>query len=552
MDIKTAITKSFTEAIEAAFPGVGGVVEVTQSQHGDYQCNSAMKLVKELKQNPRAIAEAIVEKFSSQMVESVDIAGPGFINVTLKQEAIEDAAQGMLDDPRLGVEKVEKPLKVVCEFSSPNTAKEMHVGHLRSTIIGETLSRLLEFLGHDVLRLNHVGDWGTQFGMLIAYIDEEGLSYDADLSDLMAWYKASKLRFDAEPAFKKRAQQRVVDLQGGDPDALAAWKKICEISRKAYQEIYDLLDVHLEERGESSYNAHLPEIVRELEEKGLVLVSEGAKCIFLEGFHNREGEPLPLMIQKSDGGYGYATTDMAAIKQRIFSEKADWLIYVIDAGQHTHMQQVFKAAEKAGWLGHVRADHVAFGLVLGSDGKKFRTRSGETEKLVDLLTEAVVRARKLAPDDEVAKVVGLGAVKYADLSCQRTGDYQFSYDRMLQFEGNTAAFLLYAYVRVAGIKRKVGVTSVEGKVELSHPTERALGLHLARFPEALHSTARDLMPHRLCEYLFKLAELFHAFFRDCRVEGSDQQESRLVLCEIVARVLKQGLAILGLKTVDRM
>lgn len=575
----------FRKAMLAAFPQLAEngdelsieLVQSTQDHFGHYQCNSAMKLAKILQSNPRRIAEEIVKhvKISNgdQIIQKIEIAGPGFINIFIENSYIAKAAQRVLDEPHLGIELPTKKQRVIIDFSSPNAAKEMHVGHLRSTIIGDSLARLFEFLGHDVLRLNHIGDWGTSFGMLIAYMREVAPQVlkgeqDTDLTHLVQWYKDSKKRFDADPVFKRKAQQEVVELQGGDKESLHAWKIICEISRRAYQEIYDLLDVKLIERGESFYNLMLPVVVAELESKGLIEISDGAKCIFLEGFQNREGEPLPLMIQKSDGGYNYDTTDIAALRHRIQDEKGNRLIYVVDAGQSTHFQMIFKAAELAGYLDpkKVRVEHVPFGLVLGPDGKKFRTRAGETERLIDLLYAAEDEAAKIllekAPDmneedrNAISKALGIGAIKYADLACNRTGDYVFSYDRMLKFEGNTAAFLMYAYVRVAGIKRKVqaDMDSVlkTSKINLDHPSEIALGLHVIRFEEALDQVAEELLPNRLTDYLYGLAEKFNAFFRDCRVEGTPQQNSRLLLCEAVARTMKQGLEILGVKTVERM
>ncbi len=578
-NILQTLTENFSEAAVRAFPQIPQhelAIEITpstQPQFGDYQCNSAMKLAKLAKLNPRQVAEALLKELISPIIASTEIAGPGFINIRIKPEVLAIMANEMLHADRLAIELPASPDKVIIDFSSPNTAKEMHVGHLRSTIIGDALARLLEFKGHHVLRLNHVGDWGTAFGMLIAHIKEQApqvlqTSEGATLTDLVRWYKESKHRFDNDPAFKKTAQQEVVLLQGGDKETLKGWKVICEISRKAYQEVYDLLGIKITERGESFYNPMLPMIVAELENKGMVTVSDGAKCIFLDGFQNREGMSLPLMVQKSDGGYNYDTTDMAAIYQRLFEEKGNRLIYVTDAGQATHFQMIFKAAEKAGWLdpNKVKAEHVPFGLVLGADGKKFRTRSGDTEKLMDLLDTAVEQAKKIldernpdmseAEKQALAKTLGIGSVKYADLSCNRVGDYTFSYDRMLKFEGNTAPYLLYSYVRVQGIKRKVGQdvqqVAKTAAIAISHPSEIALALHLVRFSEALDQVAKDLLPNRLAEYLYSLAEKFNAFFRDCRVEGSAEQNSRLLLCELTAQVLKQGLHLLGLNTTERM
>lgn len=552
------------------------LTQATQESFGHYQCNGAMKLAKLLQKNSREIATILLEKMKEKAAEvgilfsKMEVAGAGFINLSLDPSFLSREVQKMTQDSRLGIPLSKQRQRILIDFSSPNVAKEMHVGHLRSTIIGDALARLFEFLGHDVKRINHIGDWGTAFGMLIAHLQEKAPALlkgeeQTDLLSLERWYKESKKRFDEDAQFKRTAQLQVVALQQGDPASLEAWRLICNISKKAYQEIYDLLDVRLVDRGESFYNPMLAQIVADLESKGLVAISDGAKCIFLEGFTNREGEPLPLMVQKSDGGYNYDTTDMAAIYHRIQIEKGDRLIYVTDAGQSQHFQMIFKAAEKAEYLdlNRVKVDHVPFGLVLGADGKKFRTRSGETEKLIDLLNTAVDKARAIIEErspqmeeeekQHLAKALGIGAIKYADLSCHRMSDYQFSYEKMLRFEGNTAAFLMYAYVRVEGIKRKVGSKEInDGKISLEHPTEITLGLHLLRFEEVLDSITKELLPNRLTDYLYHLAEKFHAFFRDCRVEGSEQQQSRLLLCEIVARTMKQGLYLLGVEVVERM
>jgi len=560
------LQREANRAVERAF-GMTEEAEIAPCPEafGHYQCNSAPRLAKVLKTNPRAVAEKIVGALELKgACSKVEIAGPGFINFTLAPEFLSKELQKQFSDPLLGMPRHKKQ-KIVVDFSSPNVAKELHVGHIRSTIIGDCLCRLFEFLGSDVLRLNHVGDWGTQFGMLIAYMKEFAPEKkDVGLDSLMNWYRAAKKCFDADPDFQKRAQGEVVKLQSGDPEALKAWKLICEVSRKGFQEIYDLLGVKIIERGESFYNPMLPSVVKELEEKGLITVSNGAKCLFLEGFKNREGEMLPLMVQKSDGGFNYDTTDMAAIRQRIFEEKADRIIYVTDNGQALHFQMIFAAAEKAGWLDRkkVQVDHVGFGLVLGLDGKKFKTRSGDTEKLIDLLTEAIDQARAVLqekmPDassaelGSLAKIIGIDAVKYSDLSTHRTKDYTFSYEKMLRFEGNTAVFLLYAYVRINGIKRKVGAEIDVEQLNIQHSAEVALALHIRRFGEILESVVRDLFPNRLAEYLYELSDKFNAFYRDCRIEGTPEQASRLVLSELTAKVLKQGLEILGLETVERM
>jgi arginyl-tRNA synthetase len=381
---------------------VADVERSTQPQFGHYQCNHALKLSKELKQSPRQIAEQLLSLLDLKtekgevMISKAELAGPGFINLTVDTGFLSSEIDAILRDSRLGVPPLKRCQRVIVEFSSPNVAKELHVGHLRSTIIGDALARLFEFLGHDVIRLNHVGDWGTQFGMLIAYLQEEEPGVltgekQTDLSSLMQWYRASKKRFDADEAFKKRAQAQVVKLQGGDLASLHAWKIICDISFTSYQEIYDLLDIKITKRGESFYNPYLPGLVEDLTRKGLITLSDGAKCLFLEGFMARDGTPLPMIVQKSDGGYNYDTTDMAAMRHRIEEEKADRIVIVTDAGQILHFQMLAKASEKAGYLDpqKVRFDHVPFGVVLGMDGKKFKTRSGETEKLIDLLLEAV-------------------------------------------------------------------------------------------------------------------------------------------------------------------
>ena len=570
-NLLTLIQDHFKKRIAHLFPEIEPIADVTQSRHpqfGHYQCNAAMKIAKQLKQNPREIAKQIVDRWThGPMVEKLEVAGPGFINLTLSTEFLSEELQAVAQDSRLGAFDLEEKKKVIVEFSSPNVAKELHVGHLRSTIIGESLARLFEFLGYEVLRLNHIGDWGTQFGMLITYLKEHHRGVlsgeeEATLSSLMEWYRASKKGFDSNPDFKKRAQLQVVSLQRGEQEALKAWEKICAISRKGFSEIYSFLDVSLQERGESFYNPMLGKIIEEYENQGIVTLSEGAKCVFLEG------HDIPMILQKSDGGFNYSTTDAAALAHRIRVEKADRILYVVDAGQQLHFQMLFKASEKAGILDpqKTQVEHVPFGVVLGVDGKKFKTRSGETEKLIDLLKEAVRRAQELLrsrnPDlDEeelsaLAHVLGVDAVKYADLSCHRLKDYVFSYDKMLNFEGNTAAYLLYSFVRIQGIKRKcqkdVEALFQKGAIQLSHPAEISLGLKLRQFGEALAQMELELLPNRLTDYLYELAETFHLFFQECRVIGSQEEEARLALSELTGRILQKGLFILGLKTIPRM
>jgi arginyl-tRNA synthetase len=572
-NILTVLHEMADKAITATFGEVDAPSEITpcKEEHlGHYQCNNALKLAKLIKKNPREVATQLIEHFKQQqeglqIIERLDIAGPGFINITLSAAFLAQKTQAILTDERVGVPLPAKRQKIIVEFSSPNIAKELHVGHIRSTIIGDALARLFEFLGHNVIRLNHIGDWGTQFGMLITYMQEHARSVlagerETDLPELLSWYKASKKCFDDDPEFKKRSQLRVVALQSGDAQTLSAWKMICAISRRAFQEIYDLLDVKLIERGESFYNPYLKKVTEDLESKKLLEISDGAKCVFLEGFQ------IPMIVQKSDGGYNYDTTDLAAMWHRAQVEKADRIIIVTDAGQSLHFAMLFKVAEQVGYIdpNKTQINHVPFGVVLGADGKKFKTRSGETEKLIDLLLEAVREAqiimKERLPDlsDEelhhLSRILGIDAVKYADLSCHRLKDYVFSYERMLKFEGNTAAFLLYAYVRIQGIKRRVGkqIETITAPLILEHESEIALALHLCQFGETLESVARDLLPNRLTDYLYTLAEKFNLFFRDCRVEGTPQEESRLLLCQATSRILEKGLHILGLQTVDRM
>lgn len=544
-------------------------------EFGHYQCNNALSLGKALKKNPREIAQKMAEQIKKEapFLEKVEVAGPGFINMTFSKSFLIERLKQLLEDPKLLFPTAIKKERIIVEFSSPNIAKELHVGHLRSTIIGDSLARLFTFMGHDVLRLNHVGDWGTQFGMLISFLKEnhpEALleNSKADLSALMHWYREAKKCFDEDINFQEKARRQVVELQRGEKTALTAWKCICAISQKGFQEIYDLLGVKITERGESFYNAALPGIVELFEKKNLVTISSGAKCIFLEGFKNPEGDPLPFIIQKSDGGYLYATTDLAALKQRLDEEKADRIIMVVDSGQSLHFSMLLAAAIKAGFFDpkEKRVEHVGFGVVLGEDGKKFKTRSGKTEKLIDLITESVVKARAILetkavdfPEEEkeeLARKLGIGSIKYADLANHRLRDYVFSYERMLKFEGNTAAFLLYSNVRMKGIIKKSAYNPEElidkVAISLELPAEEELGLHLLKWADTLFSVAEDLLPSRLAEYLHTLAELFNAFFRDCPVIGSSEEKSRILLCEAASRVLKEGLTILGLETVERM
>ncbi len=576
--LKQQIRTIFEVALHQAFPQLAySSIEIQSSQikEVDYQCNSAMKLAKMAGLPPRDFAHVWCENIkASLLIRSLEVSGPGFINIYLDNQVLAQRLLLMYRSDRFNVPLTYQSHKIIVEFSSPNTAKQMHVGHLRSTIIGDCLARTFEFLGASVLRLNHVGDWGTAFGMLIAFLKLEHAAVlkgdsEANLTQLAAWYKEAKKRFDVDESFKKQSQREVVALQSGDAASLKAWQLICQISRENYQEIYDLLDVKLIERGESFYNPFLAEVLKELEEKGLVEVSDGAKCIFLEGFKNREGELLPMIIQKSDGGYNYSSTDMAAMRHRIAIEGAERIIILTDAGQALHFAMLFRAAEKAGYVDlllkeqPVRLDHVPFGLVLGDDGRKIKTRAGDTEPLINLIYTAIEEAAKIinarnhdlttSEKKTLAKILGINAIKYADLVGQRTHDYKFSYERMLRFEGNTAAFLMYAYVRIASIKRKVGDKDLtDASIVLTHPSEHQLALSLAQFDEVILTLAEDLFPHRLCEYLYELAEKFNVFFRDCRVEGTQEESSRLLLCDLTSQILKQGMHLLGLDVVEKM
>ncbi|MBD2745058.1 arginine--tRNA ligase [Coleofasciculus sp. FACHB-1120] len=574
----------FEQALVAAFgsdyAGVDPMLVLASNpKFGDYQSNVAMSLTKKLGQPPRAIAQKIIEYIDvTDFCQPPEIAGPGFINFTLKPEYLEAQLGAIQADSRLGVSKAKNAQRVVVDFSSPNIAKEMHVGHLRSTIIGDCIARTLEFRSHDVLRLNHVGDWGTQFGMLIAYLREvcpEALTTAnaIDLGDLVAFYRKAKQRFDEDEKFQETVRQEVVKLQAGDEESRRAWQLLCEQSRREFQIIYDRLDVHLTERGESFYNPLLAGVVEDLAQSGLLVEDNGAKCVFLEGFTNKEGEPLPMIVQKSGGGYNYATTDLAALRYRIEQDRADRIIYVTDAGQANHFTQVFQVARRAGWIpDNLELVHVPFGLVQRDDGKKLKTRSGETVRLRDLLDEAITSARedleaRLKEEGReeteefiahVAEVVGISCVKYADLSQNRNSNYIFNSKKMVAREGNTATYLLYAYVRIQGISRKgdidFGQLGMNAKILLQEETELVLAKHLLQLSEVLSDVEQDLLPNRLCQYLFELSQKFNQFYDQCQVLKAEEpvRTSRLVLCDFTARTLKLGLSLLGISVLERM
>jgi len=553
------------------------LVAASNPKFGDYQSNLPLSLAKTLGKPPRKIAEEIVQNLDLEELCEVTIAGAGFINFTLKPIFLEAQLQKIYGDDRLGIAPVEQPQRIVIDFSSPNIAKEMHVGHLRSTIIGDSIARILEFQGHTVIRLNHVGDWGTQFGMLIAYLQEVYpdalVTKDAlDLGDLVAFYRQAKQRFDNDLEFQEKSRQEVVKLQSGTEATRQAWQLLCQQSRREFQVIYNLLDVELTERGESFYNPFLAAVVEDLTALGLLEEDAGAKCVFLEGFTNKAGERLPLIIQKTGGGYNYATTDLAALRYRIHQDQAQRIIYVTDAGQSNHFSQFFQVARRANWIpDSVQLTHVPFGLVKGEDGKKLKTRSGDTIRLQDLLDEAIDRtkqdlenrlAKESRPEtlefiNHTAQVVGISAVKYADLSQNRTSDYIFSYDKMLALQGNTAPYLLYAYVRVQGISRKGNIDL--GKLNnpqlvLQETPEIILAKHILSLEEILREVATDLFPNRLCQYLFELSQKFNQFFEQCPVLKAEEplRTSRLILCDLSAKTLKLGLSLLGISVLERM
>ena len=560
------------------------LVGASKPEFGDFQANGALPLAKPLRQSPRAIASAIVAELKmdpgfAELCGEPEIAGPGFINLTLRPARLVQELAERLGDPRLGVPMAADQVPIIVDFSSPNIAKEMHVGHLRSTIIGDSLARVLEFRGHPVLRLNHVGDWGTQFGMLITHLKQKApdalTTADAvDLGDLVVFYRQAKARFDDDPAFQATSREEVVKLQGGDPVSLKAWTLLCDQSRREFQRIYDRLDIRLSERGESFYNPYLGAVVDDLRSAGLLVIDDGAGCVFLEGISGKDGTPLPLIVQKSDGGFNYATTDLAAIRYRFEKspggDGAQRVIYVTDAGQASHFAGVFQVAQRAGWIPSTgQLEHVPFGLVQGEDGKKLKTRAGDTVRLRDLLDEAVERAEadlrhRLTEEgrceDEtfishVAAPVGLAAVKYADLSQNRTTSYQFSFDRMLALQGNTAPYLLYAVVRIAGIARKGGdLTDGDADLQFHEPQEWALARELLKFDAVVAEVEQELLPNRLCSYLFELSQVFNRFYDQVPVLKAENgaRSSRLALCRLTAETLKLGLSLLGIATLERM
>ncbi|RRV09363.1 arginine--tRNA ligase [Pseudomonas sp. v388] len=570
--IQQALTRLVSEGVlpEGLTPAIQ-VENARDKTHGDFASNIAMMLAKPAGMKPRDLAEKLIAALpADEQVSKVEIAGPGFLNFFQNTQALASRLDAALADPQLSVRKAGPAQRVVVDLSAPNLAKEMHVGHLRSTIIGDGVANVLEFLGDTVIRQNHVGDWGTQFGMLLAYLQEKPATSD-ELSDLENFYRAAKQRFDESEEFAERARGLVVKLQAGDAECLALWTRFNEISLSHCQKTYERLNVKLtpaDVKGESAYNDDLANVVNDLKTAGLLVESNGAQCVFLEEFRTAEDTPLPVIVQKAGGGYLYATTDLAAIRYRSRVLKADRVLYFVDQRQALHFQQVFEVARRAGFVHDgMQLEHMGFGTMNGADGRPFKTRDGGVVKLVDLLDEAQERAYTLvkeknpqSPEAElrsIAKAVGIGAVKYADLSKHRTSDYSFNFDQMLSFEGNTAPYLLYAYTRVSGVFRKLGTPfdASLGNIVLEAPQEQDLAARLAQFTETLNTVAEKGTPHVLCAYLYDLAGLFSSFYENCPILGAqnpDQQQSRLRLAALTGRTLKQGLDLLGLETLERM
>ncbi|ANI82512.1 arginine--tRNA ligase [Kosakonia oryzae] len=577
MNIQALLSEKVSQAMIAAGAPADCEPQVRQSakvQFGDYQANGVMAVAKKLGMAPRQLAEQVLSHLSLDgIANKVEIAGPGFINIFLAPEFLAAEVNQALKSERLGVTQPQ-PQTIVIDYSAPNVAKEMHVGHLRSTIIGDASVRTLEFLGHHVIRANHVGDWGTQFGMLIAYLElkQQENAGEMALADLEGFYREAKKHYDEDADFAERARGYVVKLQGGDEYCREMWRKLVDITMSQNQKTYERLNVTLTRKdvmGESLYNPMLPGIVADLKAKGLAVESEGATVVFLDEYKNKEGEPMGVIIQKKDGGYLYTTTDIACAKYRYETLHADRVLYYIDSRQHQHLMQAWTIVRKAGYVpDSVPLEHHMFGMMLGKDGKPFKTRAGGTVKLADLLDEALERARRLVaeknpemPADELEKLanaVGIGAVKYADLSKNRTTDYVFDWDNMLAFEGNTAPYMQYAYTRVLSVFRKAGLEESElenAPVIINEERESQLAARLLQFEETLNVVAREGTPHVMCAYLYDLAGLFSGFYEHCPILSAGNEEvrnSRLKLALLTAKTLKLGLDTLGIETIDRM
>ncbi|MEV5490678.1 arginine--tRNA ligase [Streptomyces bobili] len=580
-----SVEQHLASALSAALPeAVGADPLLRRSDRADYQANGILALAKKAKANPRELATQVVAQVvTGDLIKDIEVSGPGFLNVTITDKAIvENLGARYADADRLGVPLADAPGTTVIDYAQPNVAKEMHVGHLRSAVIGAAVTEILEFTGESVVRRHHIGDWGTQFGMLIQYLDEHPheldhkdaqVSGEEAMSNLDRLYKAARRLFDADEEFKTRARRRVVDLQAGDPHTLAVWQKFVDESKIYFFSVFDKLDMEIRDEdivGESGYNDMLADTCRLLEESGVAVRSEGALCVFFDDVKGPDGNPVPLIVQKSDGGYGYAATDLSAIRDRVLQLKADSLVYVVDARQSLHFKMVFETARRAGWLnGEATAHQLAFGTVLGKDGKPFKTREGETVKLVDLLDEAVDRATAVVREkaekiglsereiEENGRYVGVGAVKYADLSTSAVRDYKFDLDQMVSLNGDTSVYLQYAYARIQSILRKAGEARPVAHPELElAPAERALGLHLDQFGETVHEVAAAYEPHKLAAYLYQLASHLTTFYDQCHVLSADNApevvENRLFLVDLTGRTLHKGMALLGIRTPERL
>ncbi len=571
------LEQRFRAATERAFGKDHAATDplVRRSDRADFQANLAMSLGKSLKKPPREVAQALVGALQVEDIcEKVEIAGPGFINLTLKNDYLGSLLAAASGDARLGVGRVAHPDTVVVDYGGPNVAKEMHVGHLRPCVIGDCLVRVLDFLGHRVIRQNHIGDWGTPFGMLIEHlIDQGGAEKAAELSvgELDTFYKAARQKFDGDASFAERARQRVVALQGGDPTTLELWRTLVDASRLHFEKVFARLGVTMtpeDTRGESFYNPFLPEIAKDLEERKLARVEEGALCVFPDGFKNRDGDPLPLIVRKKDGGFGYAATDLAAVRYRSQELHGTRILYTVDSRQAQHFAMVFAVARLAGYVpSSTRTEHVGFGTILGQDRKPLKTRNGDNLRLIELLEEGREAALRSitergvdlpeADKQKLAVTISLGAIKYADLSSDRIKDYIFEWDRMLAAEGNTGPYLQYALVRVRSIFRKLepGETVAPSSIRIQHDRERALALSLIGFEAAVQAVATGLEPHKLCSYLYELASAFSAFWVECPVlsaEDPQTRASRLALSELTGKVLALGLSLLGIEAPERM
>ncbi|RUM76087.1 MAG: arginine--tRNA ligase [Sulfurovum sp.] len=567
MKIKSQLTQIIKQALsDASIAHETDIIisDTTKPEFGDYQFNGIMKVAKMLKKNPREIATTVVEHIDTTgMIAKVEVAGPGFINIWLNDAWLSTQTTHILEDKRVGVGYVETPKKVVVDYSGPNMAKQMHVGHLRSSIIGDTLASLLEFLGEDVIRQNHIGDWGTQFGMLVAYLEEQGAKANQNLKDLEQFYKDAKVRFDQSPEFADKARAYVVKIQGGDEHSLSLWKQFIDKSLEHCEEVYEKLGVNLtrnDVRAESFYNHQLPLVIQTLKEKKISTISNGAECVFVDG----EEKP-PVIIQKGDGGFLYATTDLAALNFRDKELHADRICYVVDARQAQHFKQVFAIAKQAKMVKeHVALEHIGFGTMMDKGGKPFKTRDGGTVKLVELLDEAIIRAKDTIKErdvynqeelNDIAKAIGIGAVKYADLSINRESNYIFSWDKMLSFEGNTSLYMQYAYARIGSILRKHNAP-INGNIIIGDEIEHRLALMILKFEDTLIKASIEATPHTITTYLYDLATLFMKFYELNPILKENIEEevkmSRLQLAKLTGEVIKQGLNILGIEVVERI